>query len=301
MEEVEALIRRVRDGDQEAFRFLVEKYQAPLYALAVARLRDPVQAREVVADTFVRAYLMLAQLQEPARFGAWIRSILHNYCLQALAYRQRQRPLSEEISDPRISQDEALEGRQLGAALSRALEELPAHLREPVLLHYFFDFSVAELAAWFEIPPGTLKRRLFEARQALKEQLGPLPASFHIQLTEEVVMKITEKDLTGSALDYINMGDSTFTNVDLSASRFEHVNIDKVQFRHVGGGNGTPARDLSFEHCTLQHSAFRKVDLSESRFEEADFRHVELVNCRTEGLKINGFDVQELLEKAGKV
>lgn len=298
MEEVETLIQRIRNGDKETFRFLVEHYQSPLYALAFARLRDPVQAREVVADTFVQAYLMLPQLAQPARFGTWVRSILHNYCLKALALRQRRSALSEEMHDPATLQDKALESRQLGATLSCALESLPAHLHEPVILHYFFDFSVADLAAWFEVPPGTIKRRLFDARQILKDHLGPPPASFHIQLTEEIVMKIAEKDLTGSALDYINMGESVFSNVDLSASRFEHVNINRVQFKHVGGGNGTPARDLSFEHCTLQHSSFRKVDLSESRFENTDFRNVELINCRIEGLKIKGVDIQVLLEKA---
>lgn len=190
MEGVEALIQRIRQGDKEAFRFLVERYQSPLYALAFARLRDPVQAREVVADTFVQAYLKLPQLEQPASFGTWVRSILHNYCLKALALRQRQGSLSEEIHDPAILQDKALESRQLGTELSQALEDLPLHLREPVILHYLFDFSVAELAAWLNVPPGTIKRRLFDARQKLKEYLGPPPLSFHIQLTEEIVIKI---------------------------------------------------------------------------------------------------------------
>ena len=143
-----------------------------------------------------------------------------------------------------------------------------------------------------------MKRRLHEARQKVKAQMPERPAFFTIQLREAVRMDITNKDLSGSSIDYANMTEANLRNVDFTGSTFEHVNITGVRFRYAGGGNGTPARDLKFEHCTMQSSTFSRVDMSESTFEGVNFRGAQLRSCDVEEMTINGHKVCDLLKLA---
>ena len=206
--------------------------------------------------------------------------------------------LDPETQDPGASPDRALEESETAHRLLRSLSALPPKYREPVVLHYFMSFSIAETAKWLAIPDGTVKRRLHEARHVMKGKMAEQPAFFTVQLEEEIKMEITNKDLSGSSIEYADMTEASLRNVDFTGSTFEHVNISGVIFRHAGGGDGTPARDLTFEHCTMQSSTFRQVDLSEGRFEGVNFKGATLISCEVEGMTIDGFDVAEMLKRA---
>lgn len=298
MESDEQIIQKVLSGDREAYGELVSRHQDPLFAMALARLRDPVAAREAALDALTQGYVSLGQLREPSRFPSWIRSILHRSCLKELRDRALKVALDAGVPDPQASPDQSLQERSMAGRLSQSLNALPATYREPVVLHYFMDFSIAEIAGLLGVPGGTVKRRLHEARRVMKGVMADHPLSLKVQLEEEINMRIARKDLSGSSIEYANMIEASLTNVDFTGSTFEHVNISGVTFRNAGGGDGTPARDLTFEHCTMQNSRFRRVDLSDCQFEGVSFRGAQLRSCDLEGMTIDGQDVSALLRNA---
>jgi RNA polymerase sigma-70 factor (ECF subfamily) len=312
------IVRAVWSGDTDAFERLIQRYQQPLYALALSRLRDPQRAREAVSETFVRAYLSVKGLREPDKAGPWLRAMLHNYCLKQIACDARETVLEDEHPDPCPDPQMRIEQAEETQRLVQALHELPPRTREPVLLHYFFGFGLFEIADWMGIPVGTVKSRLHEGRAALKARLGEPPIALSIRLEQEIIMKIKHKNipetrmehvnLRESEIQYVDLNDSIFRNVDFSGSDFEFINIDRTRFRNTGGADGTPASDVSFEHCTMQRSRFTQVDMTSARFnhvglkgatlQDVDLRDVSLENCQIEGLQIDGIPIKPLLEAA---
>ena len=103
MESDEQVVTRVLSGDREAYGELVARNQQALFAMAVARLGDPVAAREAAVDALTQGYVHLAQLREPSRYGSWIRSILHRSCLAQLRARTVKAQLDPETQDPGAS------------------------------------------------------------------------------------------------------------------------------------------------------------------------------------------------------
>ncbi|MYI64189.1 MAG: sigma-70 family RNA polymerase sigma factor [Gemmatimonadetes bacterium] len=293
----EDIVRAVLNGDVEQYALLIQRYQQVLWAMALSRLRDHRQARESVHDAFVNAYLSLHTLNRKERFGAWLRTILYNCCLKTLKKKSRETALPEQALDASPNPQDRLESQEAGENLWQALASLSPLFREPVLLHYFFAFSVEDIAAWLDIPTGTVKRRLHAARKQLKQHLLPLSSNLDIHLEKEIVMEIKDKKIPGAVLEYVDMSEAVFRNIDLSGADFEYVNIDRTRFRNTGGGDHTPAKNITFEHCTMQESHFAHVDLSGSHFQHVNLSNVTLENCPIEGLTIDGFDIKALIEK----
>lgn len=292
----EEIVSAVLDGDAEPFGILIERYQQVLYAIACSRLRNTQQAREVVHDAFVQAYLSLPALRKGSSFGPWIRTILYNACLKKLGRRHREIPLEEELIDTQEGSQTRLEEQQAGEDLSHALDQLTPMNRETVILFYFFDFSIEEIARFLDIPPGTVKRRLYDSRAKLRKGLSTPPFTFDIQLQKEIIMEIKEKNIPGSELNYLDMSESKFRHVDLSRADFDHININGAQFRNTGGANGTPATDVKFDHCTMQKSRFDHVDMSNSHFHHVNFTNAKLEGCAIEGLVIDGINIKTLMD-----
>ena len=167
-----------------------------------------------------------------------------------------------------------------------------------MLLPYFFDFSIEEVAYYLEIPLGTIKRRLHDVQAKLKEGFSTAPTTFDIQLQKEIIMEIKEKKIPGSELNYLDMSESKFRNVDLSKSDFEFINIDGAQFKNTGGANGSPATNVKFDHCTMQKSHFDHVDMSDSHFRQVNFTNAKLEDCAIDGLVIDGIDIKALVDQA---
>jgi RNA polymerase sigma-70 factor, ECF subfamily len=291
----EDIVQAVLAGSKDSFGILIERYQRILYAIACSRLRDPRQAREVVHDAFVQAYLSLPALRKGNSFGPWIRTILYNACLKNLGRHHREIPLEEGLVDIQESPQIRLEEQQAGKDLSHALDELTPLNRETVILFYFFDFSIEEMARFLNIPPGTVKRRLHDSRTKLKDGFSTPPFTFDIQLEKEILMEIREKNIPGSELNYLDMSESTFRHVDLSRADFDYININGAQFRNTGGANGTPASDVTFDHCTMQKSHFNHVDMSDSHFHHVNFTNAKLEGCAIDGLVIDGVDIKALI------
>lgn len=180
-------IRRVRAGDRDAFRVLVERYQGRAYRLALRVLRDEEEARDAVQEAFLKAYGALDRFQGRSRFYTWLYRLVMNQCLD-----QRRRDRSDRhtpweeggASERDAASDEAPEvmgvrfapaaeamGKELRGHLARALDALPEAARATLLLREVESLSYAEIAESLGIPKGTVMSRLFYARRQVKQHL----------------------------------------------------------------------------------------------------------------------------------
>jgi RNA polymerase sigma-70 factor (ECF subfamily) len=173
-----------RQGSDEAFRLLVERWQRPVFALIVRLVRDAAAAEDLAQETFLKAHRALAAYDPERRFGSWLLRIAHNAAIDALRRRhpevspllhQRDDGAEEEMEvvDDRTPTPEASAlGRDLGRALQRALGELRAEHREALLLRFQEGLTYDEIAEVLGIPLGTVKTFIFRARQELARRLG---------------------------------------------------------------------------------------------------------------------------------
>ncbi len=171
-------VARAQDGDLEAFEALVDRYQAPIFRLAMRLLRDRTQAEDVAQDTFVAAWRKLPTLAEPAAFRGWLYQVATRRSLDALRRRRPQEPLDEDRGTDPIaseSQDPAVTAVR-NAELSdfrRVLAELPDDLRTCWMLKELDGLSYAEIAAALELSPSTVRGRIARARQHLGMRMQP--------------------------------------------------------------------------------------------------------------------------------
>jgi RNA polymerase sigma-70 factor (ECF subfamily) len=170
-----ALVGRCLQGDQNAFRSLVERYHGPLYRLAARMLGNSEDAKDATQDAFVSAYEHLASYDPRHRFFSWIYRILVNDCLNVLRAR---RPV--ETLDPLLAGDDdpfsRVESGEMRDRVRTALLRLTDEQREVILLRHFAELSYREIADATDVPEKTVKSRLFAARQRLGELLLPAGA-----------------------------------------------------------------------------------------------------------------------------
>lgn len=183
------VIRRVRNGDSEAFRFLVERYQGRAYRLALRVLRDEEAARDAVQDAFVKAYSALARFEGRSSFFTWFYRLVMNQCLDARRRDKSAREVAfEEGSGLALEPEASLEAvpevdgvafapaaslmrKELLEHLAQAVERLPAAARETLVLREVEGLSYAEIATALGIPKGTVMSRLHYARKQVQRWL----------------------------------------------------------------------------------------------------------------------------------
>lgn len=166
MDDAEA-IKGCQQGDREAFRHLVERYQKRAVAHAVAILFDRDDAEDAVQEAFIDAFKAIGTFDTSRTFYQWFYVLLRNRCYKLTAKRRPTESLDEVqllASQPGMVEDTRL-------ALEKALHSLPLEEREIVSLRYFSGLSYDELATHLQIPRGTVMSRLFYARQRLQGKL----------------------------------------------------------------------------------------------------------------------------------
>ena len=169
MDDAEA-IKRCQEGDREAFRHLVERYQTRAVAHALAILFDRNDAEDAVQEAFIDAFKAIGTFDTSRTFYQWFYVLLRNRCYKMTARRRPAESLDEAVilaSQRGIADDTRL-------ALEKALHSLTREEREIVCLKYFSGLSYDELAKHLQIPRGTVMSRLFYARQRLHAKLGGL-------------------------------------------------------------------------------------------------------------------------------
>ncbi|MEO1235032.1 MAG: sigma-70 family RNA polymerase sigma factor, partial [Myxococcota bacterium] len=163
-------VSAARGGDAEAFARLVLVHGPVAARYAQLWLRDREAARDAVQEAFLDAWLHLDQLRDPAAFPGWLRRIVLKHCDRRTRAGPRTEPLTSRPDEP-ASDEECL----VPAGLHAALETLPAHERVVVALHYFGEIPQREVAAFLELPLGTVKKRLERARRRLGQALEAAP------------------------------------------------------------------------------------------------------------------------------
>jgi RNA polymerase sigma-70 factor (ECF subfamily) len=166
------LIERCREGDEQAFRELVEHYKGLVFALVARSIKDPGRAEEVAQDVFVRVYRGLPSFRGESRISTWIYRIVVN-----LLIAERRPPAAEPLEGtgevPREfgSVDRQFEELALRDRMEKALERLPVHYQVLVNGHYLKGMQYEELAAALKLPLGTVKTHLHRAKRQLRHLL----------------------------------------------------------------------------------------------------------------------------------
>ena len=179
------LVRRVQRGERGAYDLLVLKYQHKVVKLVMRYLRDPADAEDVAQEAFIKAYRALPQFRGESAFYTWLYRIAINTAKNALAARDRN-PVTydldvqgnnEESSDlvARLRDPETPEGlaltEEIRTTVNAAIGELPEDLRTAIILRELEGMSYEEIAAAMDCPVGTVRSRIFRAREAIDRRL----------------------------------------------------------------------------------------------------------------------------------
>jgi RNA polymerase sigma-70 factor (ECF subfamily) len=165
-------------GEISAYEGIVRRWQGPLINLAYRFCRDRGRAEELAQEAFLRAYRALGQWRQDAAFSTWLFALATNlYRSELRRIPARTVPLEEveEPRDPRAA-DGGLEDDDRDRAVRRAVFALPAKYREALVLYYFHEMDVPAAAHSLGLPEGTVKARLFRARELLRSKLPQLLA-----------------------------------------------------------------------------------------------------------------------------
>jgi RNA polymerase sigma-70 factor (ECF subfamily) len=178
------LVERAQEGDHDAFATLVAAALRRLDTAARLILRDPELAKDTVQETLVRAWRDLPTLRDPERWEAWIHRLLVRACYDELRKRKR-RPVEVELNGiDRIAPFDALRSLQDRDELERGFRRLDADQRVVVVLHYYLDLPLPDVAATLGVPVGTVKSRLHRGLAAMRLVIG---ARADVGVAKEVV------------------------------------------------------------------------------------------------------------------
>ncbi|SRR5215204_1839015 len=162
-----AIIERCLKGEKDAFRFLVERYQAQAVGHSLAILANREDALDATQEAFVDAFQALKKFDAARRFYPWFYVLLRNRCYKLIAKKRE----AENIEETEILAPQAGISGEERIALERALLSLAREDREIVTLKYLDGFSYDEIAELLKIPRGTVMSRLFYARRELQAKL----------------------------------------------------------------------------------------------------------------------------------
>ncbi len=188
LETDQTLVERAQSGDKRAFELLVVRYQSRLSRLLSRLVRDPAELEDVTQEAFIRAYRALGSFRGESAFYTWLYRIGMNTAKNHLAASGRRIPsTSQRVQDEDAeSSDDARTPRDLGTpeslllsrevadTVNRAMETLPDELRSAIQLRELEGLSYEEIATLMDCPIGTVRSRIFRAREAIAGRLRPL-------------------------------------------------------------------------------------------------------------------------------
>ncbi len=188
-----ALVQRTLAGEQRAYELLVVKYQRRIERLVGRMVRDTDLVQDIAQETFIRAYRALGQFRGDAQFYTWLYRIAVNTAKKALVDLRRDPLVSENALRGADDEDETssleneltsaetpetvLAAKEIAAAVNQAMEALPEELRQAVTLREIEGLSYEEIAQVMDCPIGTVRSRIFRAREAISARVKPLLAN----------------------------------------------------------------------------------------------------------------------------
>jgi RNA polymerase sigma-70 factor (ECF subfamily) len=181
------LVERVQRGDKRAFDLLVSKYQRRLIRLVSRLVKDPSEAEDVAQDAFIRAYRALPNFRGDSAFYTWLYRIGLNTAKNHLVSQGRRALSASEFSSEDAEQRDDAEllrdintpeslmmSRQVGEAVNSAMDALGDDLKTAITLREIDGLSYEEIASAMNCPVGTVRSRIFRARDAIAARLKPL-------------------------------------------------------------------------------------------------------------------------------
>ena len=201
-----ALIQRVLEGDDTAFSMLVRKYQKPVHALAWRKIGDFHIAEDITQETFLKAYQRLSMLKEPQSFASWLYVIAANHCSTWLRKKRLWTQSLEDTSSVAlerttysgylIAENERVTMETRREVVKKLLAKLQESDRTVITLYYFGGMSYEEISKFLGVSVGTIKTRVYRARQRLKKEepmIREALENFQIapSLTENIMQEIS--------------------------------------------------------------------------------------------------------------
>lgn len=181
------LVERVQAGDRRAFDVLLSKYQRRLMRLVSRLVHDPAEAEDVVQETFIKAYRALRHFRGDAAFYTWLYRIGINTAKNYLVTQSRRTPTSSETDAEQAESfddgnklrdnntpESVLASKQIAATVNAAMDVLPIELRTAIVLREIEGLSYEEISEIMACPIGTVRSRIFRAREVIAEKLKPL-------------------------------------------------------------------------------------------------------------------------------
>jgi RNA polymerase sigma-70 factor (ECF subfamily) len=181
------LVTRAQRGDKRAFELLVEKYQRKLARLLSRFIRDPAEVEDVTQEAFIKAYRALPAFRGDSAFYTWLYRIGINTAKNYLMAMGRRAPTSTEVeADQAEGFDEGeqlrdintpesvLLSKEIAETVNSTIEKLPEELRIAIQLREIEGMSYEDIAKVMDCPIGTVRSRIFRAREAIAQQLRPL-------------------------------------------------------------------------------------------------------------------------------
>ena len=181
------LVERVQRGDKQAFGLLVAKYQRKLARLLSRLIRDPAEVEDVAQETFIKAYRALPSFRGDSAFYTWLYRIGINTAKNFLVSQGRRAPTTTDFDSEEAetfedgdqlrdinTPERLMMTRQIGDTVNSAMEALPEELKTAIVLREIEGLSYDEIATIMDCPIGTVRSRIFRAREAISEKLKPL-------------------------------------------------------------------------------------------------------------------------------
>ena len=183
----QALVERAQAGDKRAFEQLVGKYQRKLGRLLSRFIRDPAEVEDVTQEAFIKAYRALPSFRGESAFYTWLYRIGINTAKNFLVSQGRRAPTTTDFDSEEAetfedgdqlrdinTPERLLMTRQIGDTVNSAMEALPEELKTAIVLREIEGLSYDEIATIMDCPIGTVRSRIFRAREAISEKLKPL-------------------------------------------------------------------------------------------------------------------------------
>lgn len=183
----QALVERVQSGDKQAYGLLVSKYQRKLIRLLSRLIRDPAEVEDVAQETFIKAYRALPNFRGDSAFYTWLYRIGVNTAKNWLVANGRRTPTSTEIDSEEAelyaegdllrhtdTPEHMMMSKQIADTVNLAMERLPDDLRTAITLREIEGMSYEEIAQAMDCPIGTVRSRIFRARDAIADKLKGL-------------------------------------------------------------------------------------------------------------------------------
>jgi RNA polymerase sigma-70 factor, ECF subfamily len=179
------LVQRVQRGDKTAFDLLVRKYQHKVVKLVTRYLRNPADAEDVAQEAFIKAYRAMPQFRGDSAFYTWLYRIAINTAKNAIVSRDRN-PVEFNLDMQAIEESQSMQARladtttpesllqteEIRTTVNQAIDALPEDLRTAIVLRELEGLSYEDIALAMECPVGTVRSRIFRAREAIDRRLS---------------------------------------------------------------------------------------------------------------------------------